>query len=83
MSNVNFWHKLATNSNKICVQMYKLLLNESMNANNTSIWLNFIKTTLDSSGFSYVWNNQGLSVNKQWLKSALFQSLKDQFVQKW
>ena len=81
---VNFWHKLATSSNKICVQMYKLLLKEAANdENGTSSWLTFIKSILNSSGFTYVWNSQGLSVNKNWLKCALFQSLKDQFIQKW
>ena len=47
-----------------------------------SSWIDTVKTTLHSLGFSGFWNNQSF-LNANWLKKATNQRLKDIFIQDW
>ena len=61
--------------------MYNFLLNLFNTGTYESPWVSQVKRILDDCGLSYIWLTQKCNIN--WLKLAVEQRMKDQFVQKW
>jgi hypothetical protein len=75
-----FWYKLVASENKLSGKLYQLLLTSS--GSNKFKWINYIKSILDDTGFSNIWNSQQhITIN--FLKTTVKQRLHDQFIQKW
>ena len=73
-----FWLKLAQSNENTLANAFLKLRHKFENP-----WLNFVKSTLDSCGLSYLWMTNGRGVNPEWLKYKLRLSLRDQFFQQW
>lgn len=80
---VNFWLNIVNgDSSKLCYKLYSALYSH-YNIGFKSKWLNYVKSILDNSGMSFVWLTQGRDIKKDYLKSHILISLKDQFKQNW
>ncbi len=61
---VSYWLKLVTgNRDKLAYRLYEILLSESNADNNNSKWIELVKNTLNSIGFSQVWINQNYQIS--------------------
>ena len=54
---LNFWSKLLVNNNKLSGILYQLLYKMHSLELCKSEWINYIKSILDYTGLSYVWNS--------------------------
>jgi len=79
---LNFWTKLLMNQTKLSGIMYNLLYSMYSSENYNSKWLLFVKSVLDETGLSLVWNNQS-ALHSNDVKIVVKQILCDQFIQKW
>jgi hypothetical protein len=80
---VNYWGRLLTGpQDKLSVVLYKVILELYQTGNVTFKWLNNVKTILDNSGLSNIWDTQTFP-SLAWLKNHMKQISKDQFVQDW
>ena len=79
---ISFWCKLITSDvNKFYTTLYNLLQIYHVNNIFTSKWLQYIKTILDETGFSYVWTLHKVNINT--FSNQIKQKLKDQYIQQW
>ena len=79
-----FWYKLITGKeSKMSNIMYQCMLQMSADNNFSSPWLTFIGTTLNITGLSHVWLNQGANISTGWLRNTLCNRIKDQSIQDW
>ena len=77
---IGFWTRLVKGiQNKFSYRLYTLLCR----LNDASPWLKNIKTILNNSGLTYIWNSQCTDTNVDWLKQSVQLSYKDQFLQQW
>ena len=80
---VQFWARLLNqngNKSKLSYQVYQLLIALDRKEVYTSPWIKFMKSILNDSGFSYLWDNQ-VAPNKVFIKSYISKSFSDQTVQ--
>jgi len=79
---INFWSRLATSDlRRISSIMYKLLYSLDQKNVFQSNWVVKVKDTLNSCGFSYIWNSQESNCKNP--HNFILQNLKDQFNQSW
>jgi len=76
------WYKLVSSENKLSGKIYQLLLTLHSSGSNKFKWINYVKSILDDTGFSNIWNSQQ-NININFLKTTVKQRLQDQFIQKW
>ncbi|CAG2256342.1 unnamed protein product [Mytilus edulis] len=77
---INYWTKLLSGKQeKLPAILYKYSLYKYKNY---ITWLKHVKSILDESGLSFVWDTQYF-VNDTWLYTIVKQNLVDQFKQKW
>jgi hypothetical protein len=70
----------VASENKWSGKLYQLLLTSS--GSNKFKWINYVKSILDDTGFSNIWNSQqNITIN--FLKTTVKQRLQDQFIRKW
>jgi hypothetical protein len=79
---LNFWVKLPQNENKLCSNMYQLLYSIYQSRVINSNWITYVKSLLDDTGLSYVWNNQCI-LHTNDIKITVKEILSDKFVPKW
>ncbi len=79
---LNFWVKLLQYEDKLCSNMYQLLYSMHQSRAINSKWITYVKSLLDDTGLSYVWNNQCI-LHTNDIKFTVKQILSDQFIQKW
>jgi hypothetical protein len=80
---VSFWGRLLTgNENKLSLKVYKAMLKLSHNNQDRSQWIDKVKSILNNSGLSYVWDSQSFP-SVPWLKQNVHQNGVDQFKQIW
>ena len=79
---LNFWNKLLMNNDKLSGMLYQLLLDMHNGGYCNSKWTSYVKSILDHTGLSFVWNNQNV-LDKNYIKLYIKQILCDQFIQKW
>ena len=80
---ISFWCKLITSDvNRFSTTLYNLLQIYNVNNIFTSKWLQYIKTILDETGFSYSWTLQEVP-NINTFPNQIKQRLKDQYIQQW
>ena len=53
-----FWYKLVSSENKLSGKLDQLLLTLHSSGSNTFKWINYVKSILDHTGFSNIWNSQ-------------------------
>ena len=75
-------NKIIIICNKLSGSLYQLVLTMHSTGIYYSNWLLNIKSILDNSGLSYVWNSQNV-LNKLDIKMFIKQILHDQFIQSW
>jgi hypothetical protein len=75
-----FRYKLC--ENKLSGKLYQLLPTLHSSGSNQFKWINYVKSILDDTGFSNIWNSQQ-NININFLKTTVKQRLQDQFIQKW
>ena len=81
---LNFWISLISpNVFKLSQVFYKLLLALDRKKNVSSPWLTFIKSILNTTGFSGCWETQSIPGSRDWFLHVMKQRLLDQFIQKW
>ena len=79
---ISFWSKLILcEKNKLSVAMYRMLYSKHVNNITMSKWLTSIKQTLDNCGYSYMWLQQDVNINK--FPLIVQRSLQDQYRQDW
>ena len=79
---ISFWSKLLLcEKNKLSVAMYRIMYSKHVNNITISKWLTSIKQTLDNCGYSYMWLQEDLNINKSPL--IVQRSLQDQYRQDW
>ena len=79
---IGYWARLIEDKeNKLSRIMYNCLFNMYNSGVYKSPWISQVKQILDNCGLSYIWLSQECNTN--WLKLAVEQSMKDQFLQKW
>jgi hypothetical protein len=61
-----FWYKLVSSENKLSGKLYQLLLTLHSSGSNTFKWINYVKSILDHTGFSNIWNSQQNINIKDW-----------------
>ncbi len=80
---INFWlHVCQGKQAKFSHTIYKLLLKLHEKQDFKSKWIVKIKSILDKSGLSNMWDQQTI-VNKEWLKQCVDRRLKDMDIQNW
>lgn len=80
---ISYWAKLSTGcDNKIVNVLYKFLYTQYNNDTVKNPWFECIHRVLNICGFSNIWHQQK-HVNEKWIKNAVAQRLKDQFIQTW
>ena len=78
---LNFWSKLLCENNKLSSSIYKLLYEMHSRGVCNTPWLEYVKSTLNELGLTYVWDSQ-ISINRLDM-AYIKQLLIDQFCQKW
>ena len=53
-----FWYKLVTSENEWSGKLYQLLLTLHSNGSNKFKCINYVKSILDDTGFSNIWNSK-------------------------
>ena len=66
---------------KLCVAMYKILYSNHVASITNSKWLTCIKQTLDNCGYSFIWMQQNININR--FSLVIKRSLQDQYIQDW
>ena len=79
---LNFWSKILCNPDKLSGKLYQLFLQLHSTGLCNSGWITNIKSILDNTGYSFVWNSQSM-LTKADIKSHVKPILLDQFIQKW
>ena len=80
---ISFWCKLITSDvNRFSTTLYNLLQIYNVNNMFTSKWLQYIKTILDETGFSYISTLREIP-NIDTFPNQMKQRLKDQYIQQW
>jgi len=82
---LNFWAFLvnARNSSKICVILYKHMLN-LLNTNEYNFnWLEFVKGQLTKLDLVSFWENQNVNIKIESFKSKVKRNLRQSYVEKW
>ena len=81
---LSYWAKLIEGKENdiLSSNVYFIMYEMHKNRLIKSSWIDTVKTTLNSLGFSGFWNNQSF-LNANWLKKATNQRLKDIFIQDW
>ena len=80
---ISFWCKLITSEvNRFSTTLYNLLQIYNVNNIFTSKWLQYIKTILDETGFSYISTLQKVP-NINTFPNQIKQRLQDQYIQQW
>jgi hypothetical protein len=79
---LNIWVKLLQYEDKLCSNMYQLLYFMHRSRAINSKWITYVKSLLDDTVLSYVWNNQCI-LHTNDIKFTLRQILSDQLIQKW
>ena len=51
-----FWYKLVASENQLSDKLYQLLITSS--GSNKFKWINYVKSILDDTSFSNIWNSQ-------------------------
>ena len=78
---ISHWSKLLPGcDNKIVNVLYKCLYIQYLNDTVKTPWYDCIHRILNTCSFSNIWQQQE-NVNKKWIKNAVTQRLKDQFIQ--
>ena len=82
---LNYWFNLVNceNANKLTKVMYNYMLPLFTSGEFIYPWLNFVKTTLDNLGMSFIFDNQTEGVNYTWFKKAIKLKLTDCYKQEW
>ena len=76
---IGYWNKLILQSpDKYSTFVYKAMLN----SNNNYKWLQTVKNVFDTTGYTYIFNNQFNNSSKT-ISKLIERSLMDQFIQKW
>ena len=52
-----FWNKLVSSKNKLFGKLYQLLLTLHSSGSNKFKWINYVRSILDDTGFSNIWNS--------------------------
>ena len=79
---IAFWHRVRSGSNrKISKILYTFIKDVSDKNIYTSKWVTKIRSILDRTGSTYLWNFERISLIK--LKSKIQQKLQDAFLQNW
>lgn len=78
---LTYWNNLLS-SDKLSSKFASLLFKLKAKDMQKDKWINFIKSTFDEIGLSFIFSDQ-LHVSTEWLKINAKQILCDQFVQKW
>ena len=80
---ISYWIRtLVGKETKLSHVMLQKLTMLQNSRSYSSKWTSCIKSILDTCGLSYIWNCE-TPVSVDWLKSAVTQSLNDQFLQNW
>ena len=79
---LNFWSKILSNPDKLSGKLYQLSLELHDTGVCSSGWITKIKSILDDTGYSFVWNSQSM-LTKADIKLHVKPILLDQFIQKW
>ena len=80
-----YWSKTISMSDqptRLSYMVYKILYNMHKNKSVNSLYIENVKSILESCGFSGVWHSQDTN-NPKWLSLAISQRLKDQYLQTW
>jgi hypothetical protein len=72
----------VTSENEWSGKLYQLLLTLHSNGSNKFKCINYVKSILDDTGFSNIWNSKN-NINITFLKTTVKQRLQVQFIQKW
>ena len=79
-----FWARIISGPvSKLWVKMYNLLYKMYNLGIYNSPWLSFVKSTLLSAGFGYVWQEQKIPRTLEYFKKVFKTRLKDQYLQTW
>ena len=79
-----FWARIISGPvTKLSVKMYNLLYKMYNLGIYNSPWLSFVKSTLLSAGFGYVWRDQKIPRTLEYFKKVFKTRLKDQYLQTW
>ena len=79
-----FWARIISGPvSKLSVKMYNLLYKMYNLSIYNSPWLSFVKCTLLSAGFGYVWRDQKIPRTHDYFKKVFKTRLKDQYFQTW
>jgi hypothetical protein len=78
---LTFWNKLIS-SNKLSSMIARLLYILNINGTQGFKWIEFVKSTFDEIGLSFMYSDQQYA-SADWLKTYAKQILRDQFIQKW
>ena len=79
-----FWTRIISGPvSKLSVKMYNLLYKMYDLGIYNSPWLSFVKSTLLSAGFGYVWRDQKIPRTLEYFKKVFKTRLKDQYLQTW
>ena len=82
---ISYWSKTISMSDqptRLSYFLYKILYNMHKNKLVNSLYIENVKSILESCGFSGVWHSQDTK-NPKWLSLAISQKLKDQYLQTW
>ena len=80
---VKYWAKIISPHKKSLTQeLYNVLLYKSSTSNKDFKWLKSVKTVVENTGFSYVWDTQYVD-NVNSFINLLECNLKDQYIQSW
>ena len=53
-----FWNKIVGNPDKLSGKIYRLLFKLFISGNRDILWMNYIKSIFDETGFSNIWDGQ-------------------------
>ena len=80
---MSFWGRLLLGKEpKLSYLSYKLLYMLCFDENVDSVWIKYLKTVFDDTGYSVIWRNQDFP-NSNWLIASIKLRLQDQFKQDW
>ena len=73
-----------SDNSRICKVVYDLMLKMYVDGSYKHHWIDFIKTTLDNLGLSFIFSQQGnVNTGLNLFKSLINQRLKDHYIQQW
>ena len=81
---VSYWLKIISlPDTSLTKLMYNLLLNDLDNNITNNNWAANIKSILQTNGFGYVWEQQGISDSNKVFINKLRTRIQDQYIQNW